>query len=246
MIDFHCHIIPGFDDGSKDVTESLEMLKMMKKQGVDIVCATSHYYPTKESPAHFLKRREAAFDKLRKELTDDLPIIKLGAEVQYFEGMSNADNLADFKIESTNLLLIEMPFQKWSSRMIEEIVEINSRKNYQVVLAHIERYFKFNSLDVFSYLSGCGIMLQSNASYFESFFDKNKALKLVGSGLINMIGSDSHNTTDRPVNIEAGFKAIEKKFGKKMIRKMDEFSHSLFFDYFSITEEDIWKSFSRC
>ena len=44
MIDFHSHILPGMDDGSKSTQESLEMLDMLRAQGVDTVAATPHFY----------------------------------------------------------------------------------------------------------------------------------------------------------------------------------------------------------
>ena len=44
MIDFHTHILPGVDDGSKNLDESLQLLQMEQQQGIDIVVLTPHYY----------------------------------------------------------------------------------------------------------------------------------------------------------------------------------------------------------
>ena len=49
MVDFHTHILPGIDDGSPDVKTSLEMLKMLRGQGVDKIVATPHFYLAKDS-----------------------------------------------------------------------------------------------------------------------------------------------------------------------------------------------------
>ena len=57
VIDFHSHILPGIDDGSKNVEESLQMLRMMAKQGITHVVATPHFYPQHDTPESFLKRR---------------------------------------------------------------------------------------------------------------------------------------------------------------------------------------------
>ena len=83
MIDFHSHILPGIDDGSKDAATSLLMLNALKKQGADTVCATSHFYATQRSVERFLFRRQEAWDRLCEVLPQDAPRILLGAEVLY-------------------------------------------------------------------------------------------------------------------------------------------------------------------
>ena len=60
MIDFHSHILPGIDDGSPDVETSLRMVESMQRQGIDTICATSHFYATQRSPQRFLFRRQEA------------------------------------------------------------------------------------------------------------------------------------------------------------------------------------------
>ena len=55
MIDFHSHILPEMDDGSKDVKMSLAMLQMEREQGVTEVVFTPHFYAQQDTVAHFLK-----------------------------------------------------------------------------------------------------------------------------------------------------------------------------------------------
>ena len=61
IIDFHSHILPGIDDGSKDLGTSLEMLKISKEQGIDYMVATPHFHATRISISHFLEAREEAY-----------------------------------------------------------------------------------------------------------------------------------------------------------------------------------------
>ena len=63
MIDFHTHILPNVDDGSKGVEESTLMLTRLFEQGVNKVIATPHFYANDESVDEFLLRRNAAFEK---------------------------------------------------------------------------------------------------------------------------------------------------------------------------------------
>lgn len=81
MIDLHTHILPGMDDGSRDVLESLAMLEASAAQGVGLVAATPHFYAEENSPERFLSRRAEAAQRLRAALRPGLPEIRLGAEV---------------------------------------------------------------------------------------------------------------------------------------------------------------------
>ena len=64
MVDFHSHILPEMDDGSSSPEESLKMLEMSARQGIDHIFATSHFYPDEEDPSSFLRRRAEAYGKL--------------------------------------------------------------------------------------------------------------------------------------------------------------------------------------
>ena len=77
MIDFHTHILPEVDDGSKSYEESLEMLKEAKNVGFDIVISTSHYaVGCYEVPEY--KRKELIEDL---SLEENVPQILLGSEI---------------------------------------------------------------------------------------------------------------------------------------------------------------------
>ena len=67
-IDFHTHILPGMDDGAETVQQSIKMLRMLRKQGVDRVALTPHFYAHRESVDSFLDRRQTAFEQLQKAI----------------------------------------------------------------------------------------------------------------------------------------------------------------------------------
>ena len=64
IIDFHSHILPGVDHGSKSLDTSLSQLKLMEKMGIDVAVATSHFYPHREEIDAFLEKRERAAELL--------------------------------------------------------------------------------------------------------------------------------------------------------------------------------------
>ena len=87
LTEYHCHILPGIDDGSDSVETSLQMVEMMKNQGVERICATPHFYAHREkSVAEYLKKRQAALEQIQGQtaVTD----IHLGAEVAIEHGIS--------------------------------------------------------------------------------------------------------------------------------------------------------------
>ena len=107
ITDFHTHILPGVDDGSRSVEMSVEMLKKMAEQGITRVVAMPHFYAHRDTPNRFLMRRSRAEVALRQEMEKyaDLPEIIVGAEVYYFPGMSNSDMLPAMTINGTNYIL---------------------------------------------------------------------------------------------------------------------------------------------
>ena len=85
MIDFHTHILPGIDDGSRNVEESLILLKKESEQDIKKILATPHFYAHKESVSRFLKCREEAYQKMAVSMSEmqlDIPVLT-GAEVYY-------------------------------------------------------------------------------------------------------------------------------------------------------------------
>lgn len=200
MIDFHTHILPQMDDGSSSVEESVAMLRAEAAHGITDVILTSHYYADENSPSEFLARRERAWEKLRSHLTPDLPRVHLGAEVQYFEGICTVKDICSLQIGGTDCMLLEMPFCRWSDRMIDDVLELNELPDNRIVLAHIERYMDMQSLGVWSELRDHGIMLQTNVSFFANWRTRFRAMRMLSQGGIDFLGSDCHSMRYRQPN----------------------------------------------
>ena len=208
MFDFHTHILPGIDDGSGSVEESIVMLKMLKDQGADGVAATPHFYADRMSPNRFFEKRQSSWNDLKSHLTSEMPEVRLGAEVSYFEGMARYDGIERFCIEDTELLLLEMPQGAWTGRMISTLTELNEKRGVTVLLAHIERYYKQQSKDTWKHLLQSGIIMQVSADYFIERKTRRRALKLLKNGSVHLLGSDCHNVTTRAPNMAVAVNII--------------------------------------
>ena len=118
VIDFHSHILPGIDDGSRNVETSIGMLWMCKEHGVDTMIATPHFYADSNTVERFIDSRQKAYDKVMAE-NMDIPQIIMGAEVAFFAGISRAEKTDALKVEGTDIMLLEMPFVTWSDSVVQ-------------------------------------------------------------------------------------------------------------------------------
>ena len=227
MLDLHTHILPLMDDGSQSPEESLRMLRMEAEQGVELAVLTPHFYPDREDPQHFLGRRQAAAEKLLDVLQGqtDLPQIRLGAEVRYYDGVSLLEGIEALCVEGTRTLLLEMPFCRWTRRMLDEAGYLRSQRGIQPVLAHVERYLSFQPAGVVAEWGDGGVWMQTNASFFTRWQTSRRALRMLSRREIHFIGSDCHNLTTRRPNLGAAAAKIEKRLGsdaQQHLRRMQE------------------------
>lgn len=231
MIDWHCHILPGMDDGSHDTAESLSLLRMQMSQGIDTVAATPHFYANDESAEAFLERRRASFAQLQAQLPADAPSILLGAEVRYYQGISRMEELEKLRIGDSRLLLLEMPFHEWTEYTVRELSELAARGTVRIMLAHVERYLKLQHRSVWERIFDSDLLIQSNADFFVSLATRHKALTLLRQGSIHFLGSDCHNLTSRPPKIGHAAQIIQKKFGDAFLSQMSEFGYAALADF---------------
>ena len=227
MIDWHSHVLPALDDGSKSVDESQRMLTALKEQGIACVIATPHFHANRESVDTFLQRRQESYERLMQIDQGSLPQVFCGAEVRYYPGIAKMEGLERLAIDGGGILLLEMPMDKWTEYTVRELCELASTRGLTVVLAHIERYLNLQSGGVVERLCANGLLMQSNASFFNDFITRHKAFRLLMSGNIHFIGSDCHNMKERAPQIGRAYELIKKKLGSEYVSQMREYSYKM-------------------
>ena len=233
MIDFHSHILPGIDDGSRNVKMSLGMIEELARQGVDTICATSHFYVTQRTPEHYLERRQEAYELLEPVLPDNAPRILLGAEVLYFPGISRLESLPDLCLEGTDLLLLEMPFSEWQEYWVREVCDLALSGEFTILMAHIERYYARQPRQFWDRLLDLDVLMQANADYFlqqDSIFrfrNRNSAVKLLREGRIHLLGTDTHNLSSRPPRMAEARDVIRNELGQHTLDRIDQLGEEL-------------------
>lgn len=199
-IDFHTHILPQMDDGSRSLEESAAILREEVRQGITTVALTPHFYPGQCSPEAFVQQRQRAWELLKAHWQEELPRLLLGAEVFYFEGIGCAEGMDGLCLEGTNLLLLEMPMCRWTERMLSDIIALQRHRGFQVVLAHIERYLKLQPRRNLRRLLEAGVRMQVNTAFFSHWRTRRKALSMAAKNRIHILGSDCHSMGTRKPN----------------------------------------------
>ena len=221
--DFHSHILPGVDDGSRSLEETLSMLRMEAGQGIRHVVATPHFYAHQDTPEAFLKRREEAWQILKKALSDapDLPQVTLGAEVYYFPGMSESDALSQLTIGGKRFLLLEMPHAPWTETMYREMEAIYVRQGITPVIAHIDRYISpLRTHRILKRLEELPVLVQANGSFFLNRHTAAMGLRMIREDRIHLLGSDCHDLKSRKPDLGDALSLIGKRLGSGAIESV--------------------------
>lgn len=213
--DMHTHILPGMDDGSKDVEMSMNMLRAMAQQGIGQVFATSHYYPV-ESVRAFLERRDRAARELvgaMEQAKEQLPRICLGAEVAYRPGIGYEEDLKLLCLGKSEYLLLELPFAPWGKDVIRDIRNMVCTRGITPVLAHLERYLKLQKKKTIYEVLDQGVLVQMNAEALLQPATRWTAGRMLRQGLVHLLGSDCHNMSGRAPNLGKAVQNLEKRRG---------------------------------
>lgn len=217
LIDFHSHILPGIDDGSKSVEMSIEMLREEFRQGIGHVVATPHFYPQYDTPERFLERRAEAESALREEMRKytDLPRLSVGAEVYYFSGISDSKAISGLTIDQKRCILIEMPTSQWTEAMYRELEGLYVKRGLLPIIAHLDRYIgRFHNRDIPRRLANLPVLIQVNAEFFLERSTSAMALRMLKKDGIHLLGSDCHDLTSRKPNLEGALDLIRRRLGE--------------------------------
>lgn len=232
MIDLHCHILPGIDDGAKTIDDSLDMARMAVKQGVTHILCTPHHNNGKyDNPAGQVITHVAA---LQKELDlRDIPLTLFeGQEVRIggnlLEQIQTEDIL--FADLDNRYILIEFPtndIPAYTEHLFFELL----RAGHTPVIVHPERNSKFiqdpNRLLPFLEM---GVLTQLTAPSYVGIFGKQierTAKQMVSHNMIHMIASDAHNINKRGFFMKKAYEAIAKDMGVGHVEAMKQLARDI-------------------
>lgn len=229
-IDLHCHVLPGMDDGCATPEESCALMAESRRQGVAGIAATPHYYP-RETVESFLVRREAAVQRLGKALAsfpEEVPQLCLGAEVAYRPGISKEPELNRLCYGASGYLLLELPFTKWEASVLRDIEIITQVQGLCPIIAHVERYMKYQDRRTMQTLLDMDVLIQTNAEYLLNRWTQHKAKGLIRSDIVQLLGSDAHGMERRPQNLGAAEQKLRRSGLWEEMDRMKALSWEIF------------------
>lgn len=226
MIDFHSHILPSIDDGSKSPEMSMEIIKQGLNQGVNKFIFTPHFYDDVHTYETFIISRKKALIDLKNYCEDqnlELPEFLVGAEVALTDKTYALDNLEKLCIEGTELLLLELPYNPFVSWTPKAIYSLMYERNITPVMAHLDRYITSKGhKPVIEEILKMDIPIQINVSAFLDRKSRKFVKRLVESDATIVLGSDVHNLTTRPYQIAKAKELALKKFKYDIYGKLSE------------------------
>lgn len=215
MIDFHSHILPGIDDGAKDLAQSLDMLRASYEAGVRKIVLSPHCYYTSDSDIkQFIRERNEKYRLLKSEAEksgEDFPEMLLGCELHLNKCHADSQYLKELAIGGTDYILLEMPVGKWEPRIYDAIYSI-SLKGLRPLIAHIDRYYFEHKKD-FRNLFSLDLSYQVNCDSFLMSHIKKQMPYFFEVGAIHVLGSDMHNLSSRTTHMAECRKIITEKYG---------------------------------
>lgn len=191
--DYHCHLLPGVDDGVQDLKESLAILNLWEKVGVRDVWLTPHIM---DDIPNEPKELEIKFDNLKSEYVGSIQL-HLAAENMIdnlFLQRLNEQNLLSINYRKSPLLLIETSYYNPPIGM-DAIIGRIKEQGYTPLLAHPERY-QYMDLGDFQKWKHTGMMFQLNLFSLLGAYGsiaQKKAEMLVNRGMCDLCGTDTHS-----------------------------------------------------
>lgn len=193
MRDVHCHILPGVDDGSQSLAESLDMVKAAMEVGITSIVCTPHC----RDPWFDYDAMWDAFEALQAAITDIpmAPKLSMGFEVNYRKLMELGSDWIDYLACQTGDFLLELPTRTLPSDWERIVFQIQG-KGYNVIIAHPERYVAVQKdIEVARQFIKAGCKIQVSANFHdEGMFSpiKKTAKALFAQDLVSFIASDAH------------------------------------------------------
>jgi len=224
FVDMHNHIVPGVDDGSQSLEESLALLDMEYKEGARKIICTPHYIRGRNSYSY--GELDARFSELQAAAKEKYPELQLylGNEVLYEAGI--ADDLRAGMIHTmagTKYVLIEFNIRIPYNELYKGMQEVTATRK-RIIIAHVERYHCLEGrMDRMQELAEMGLLFQMNTEAVEgSLFDESTRWrrKLLRSGIISFLSTDCHDTENRTPDWSDAVKWIRKKCGDNAVSRL--------------------------
>jgi protein-tyrosine phosphatase len=210
VIDLHCHILPGVDDGALDLRDSAAMARQAAADGIEAICATPHIRHDHDVRIHEVAGRVDALNAHLRE--EGIPVVVLqGGEV----AETAVEDLGEEELSRVTLgggrwILLE-PAPGPLTDSLERRVEHLAERGRRALIAHPERHLCEDMFERIAALVGGGALVQATADFFLRERMVTGMRALAEAGLIHVLSSDAHSSHGgRPVHMSAAFENLRE------------------------------------
>jgi protein-tyrosine phosphatase len=217
MIDLHSHILPGIDDGAKDMDMALEMARMAVADGIEVMACTPHFMPGMyDNTASDIRQRVLSFNTELIRNSIDLAVVT-GSDAHmrpdFISCLRNGDILT---LHDTRYVLFEPPHNIMPQRLEDLLFNI-SVSGYCPIFTHPERLkWIEQNYGIVQQLSKAGVWMQITSGSLTGRFGARPqywAKRMLAEGLVNILATDAHNTKSRPPLLAEGHAVAVSELG---------------------------------
>lgn len=219
MIDLHCHILPGVDDGARSLNHAVEMGRRAWDDGIEKIVATPHLFRERLGQSDFAiiqKKREELNGAFREK---EIPVqLFPGAEVHISHNLMEeiCANRNELVINEGSYMFVEFPRDHVFPSVKELFFDV-MKEGISPIIAHPERNPAFmKNASLLYELVKMGVFIQSNAGSFLGKYGKGteaRAFSLLECRLIHFIASDGHGVRAIPPRLSQAFKSASRVVG---------------------------------
>lgn len=193
--DMHSHLVPGIDDGSQSLEDSIKFIIALYKLGLKNFITTPHIHG--EMYDNDTQKVQRYFQTLKDYLAQHHPDIHIQVSAEYFLDTYFLEKVLPKGLMpfGKNHVLVETSMAGWN-RQFNEIMFAVQANGYKPILAHPERYIYETDMEVFAKLKEKGVALQMNLLSILGYYGKSikiNAEKMLALGLYDYCGTDLHH-----------------------------------------------------
>lgn len=210
MIDLHCHILPGVDDGSLDLDDSLAMARQAVNDGIEWVCATPHIRHDHDVRIEQIAGRVEDLNRALGDAGLALGILQGGEVAETAVEDLSEEELGRVALGTGNWILLEPAPGPLSETLIARVAHLAER-GHRTLIAHPERHLSADMYERIAALIANGALVQATADFFlrERFAEGMKMLAELG--LVHVLSSDAHSSHGgRPLHLREAFERLAR------------------------------------
>jgi protein-tyrosine phosphatase len=226
LVDLHTHLLPGVDDGVRDMAEALDQLRDAAAQGIEALVCTPHMHPaSREQRDRLLAERQRIFERLVEtaQVEGGLPELGLGSEVLVLDQSVSFEH-PGLRLNGTAYALLEVLFWREDFSDLRELFQDLLDEGYRPVLAHVERYAHLpRQGDLLALWREDGVLAQVNASSFAGHHGegvRERAWRLLEAGDVDLIASDVHGVHMRLNYMAEAYASVSEGAGEEAARRL--------------------------